>query len=65
MSMRQLAELAVREQVISAADLPKITDWSQVRNAAVHTWGEVSRHTAQQIVKGVQALLRQMSGSES
>lgn len=57
MSMRQLAEMAAGDQLIPNDDLAKIDEWSKIRNAAVHTGEEVSRHTAQQIVKGVKMLL--------
>ncbi|MER8658648.1 SIR2 family protein [Mesorhizobium sp. M0847] len=57
MSMRQLAELAANASVIPHNALQQISDWSQVRNAAVHTGGDVSRATAQQVVRGVQSLL--------
>lgn len=57
MSMRQLTEAAVEQQVLHATDLPRILEWSQARNAAVHGGAVVSRSGAQQIVKGVQAIL--------
>lgn len=57
MSIRQLTEMAVEQRVLLAPNASLILEWSQTRNAVVHSGAVVSRAVAQQIVKGVQAII--------
>jgi hypothetical protein len=65
MSIRQLTEMAVEQRVLSAANASLILEWSQIRNAVVHSGSVVSRAIAQQIVKGVQAIIDQDTSTGS
>jgi len=57
MSIQQLTEMAVDQQLLLAPNASLILEWSKIRNAVVHSGAAVSRAVAQQIVKGVQAII--------
>jgi hypothetical protein len=60
MSMRQLAALAVENQVIASNDLNDIQKWSQLRNAAVHTAKPVTRREAEVMIRGIRRLIERL-----
>lgn len=59
MSMRQLIEVAVAQNLIRNVNLGHIEEWIKVRNHAVHTNGTVSREVARSIVEGALNLIEQ------
>ncbi|MBN9439834.1 MAG: SIR2 family protein [Bosea sp.] len=59
MSIRQLTDLAVQEQKIPSDKLTHIAEWSRLRNFAVHSGSDVSRHDATKVVNGVLSMIHQ------
>lgn len=53
MSLRNLVQLGVDQQVIVPANLEKIEGWMRTRNEAVHSNTVVTKQQAQEIVDGV------------
>ncbi|MBY5416153.1 SIR2 family NAD-dependent protein deacylase [Rhizobium leguminosarum] len=61
MSMSQLLELAMSQQLVDLPDPALIKDWVKIRNNAVHTNTGVSREVAKTIVDGVLGLVAQIA----
>jgi hypothetical protein len=56
MSMRQLLDLA-REQAIVQEDYGRLSEWTKLRNDAVHTGRHVTRNDAKLVVEGVERII--------
>jgi len=56
MSMRQLLDLA-REQGLIDLDYGRLSEWTKIRNDAVHTGRPVSRNEAKLVVEGVERIV--------
>ncbi|MBY3483382.1 hypothetical protein [Rhizobium laguerreae] len=61
MSMSQLLELAMTQQLVDLPDPSLIKDWVRIRNNAVHTNTGVSPGVAKTIVDGVLGLVAQIA----
>jgi len=60
MSIRQLVEVAIERQILTPANLEPLEPWVRLRNEVVHANASVSRVQADEMVRGVAAILARL-----